>query len=63
MRYPVLFQKAIETLYAGDTVPDVVLEIGPHQTLVSPIKQVSSRWMDWWMDRSHTSTHRPCSLL
>jgi acyl transferase domain-containing protein len=40
VRYPVLFQKAIETLYAGDTVPDVVLEIGPHQTLVSPIKQV-----------------------
>lgn len=40
MRSPVLFQKAIEALYSGDTVPDVVLEIGPHQTLVSPIKQV-----------------------
>jgi len=40
VRYPVLFQKALETAFAGDTVPDVVLEIGPHQTLVSPIKQV-----------------------
>ena len=40
VRCPVLFQKALETAFAGDTVPDVVLEIGPHQTLVSPIKQV-----------------------
>ncbi len=40
MREPVLFQKAIDGIFAGDTVPDLVLEIGPHQTLVSPIKQV-----------------------
>jgi acyl transferase domain-containing protein len=55
VRYPVLFQKAVEKLYSGDTVPDVVLEIGPHQTLVSPIKQVRActgfvscgrRWRD-----------------
>ena len=40
MREPVLFHKAIDGIFAAETVPDVVLEIGPHQTLVSPIKQV-----------------------
>jgi acyl transferase domain-containing protein len=40
VREPVFFQKAIDAIFAGDSVPDVVLEIGPHQTLVSPIKQV-----------------------
>lgn len=43
VREPVLFQKAIDAIFAGDNVPDVVLEIGPHQTLVSPIKQVCVR--------------------
>ena len=43
MREPVLFHKAIDGIFAAETVPDVVLEIGPHQTLVSPIKQVRSR--------------------
>lgn len=40
VREPVLFQKAIETAFAGDSVPEVVIEIGPHKTLCSPILQV-----------------------
>lgn len=42
VREPVLFQKAIETAFAGDSVPEVVIEIGPHKTLCSPILQVPS---------------------
>ena len=42
VRRPVLFQKAIETIFSQDTCPDVVIEIGPHKTLCSPIAQVLS---------------------
>ena len=37
-----LFHRAIDGIFAAETVPDVVLEIGPHQTLVSPVRQVLS---------------------
>jgi acyl transferase domain-containing protein/NADPH:quinone reductase-like Zn-dependent oxidoreductase/thioester reductase-like protein/acyl carrier protein len=42
VRRPVLFQKAIETIFSQDTSPDIVIEIGPHKTLCSPIAQVLS---------------------
>jgi acyl transferase domain-containing protein/NADPH:quinone reductase-like Zn-dependent oxidoreductase/thioester reductase-like protein/acyl carrier protein len=42
VRRPVLFQKAIETIFSQDTCPDIVIEIGPHKTLCSPIAQVLS---------------------
>lgn len=40
VRCAVNFKKAIETIFSQDVHPDVVVEIGPHKTLVSPIMQI-----------------------
>ena len=42
VREPVLFQQAIEHIFKHDTPPELVLEIGPHRTLVSPILETVS---------------------
>lgn len=40
VRQPVLFQRAVETMFGGETAPDVVIEVGPHRTLLGPLTQV-----------------------
>ena len=42
VREPVQFQQAIEHVFTHDTPPELVVEIGPHRTLVSPIMETLS---------------------
>jgi len=42
VRQPVMFRKAIETMFSHENQPEVVLEIGPHRTLVAPVLQTLS---------------------
>lgn len=50
VRKPVLFKQAVEAAFAGEHPPDVVVEIGPHRTLISPLLQVRAT------ARPHTTT-------
>lgn len=53
VRQPVRLQSAIEFLFADDdTAPDMVIEIGPHRTLLGPIKQTLTK-----MNKAETVLH------
>lgn len=40
VRQPVLFHKAVESVWGGERAPEIMLELGPHRTLVTPFMQV-----------------------
>lgn len=40
MTSPVLFSDGVESMYKGRSGPDVLIEIGPHNTLESPIRDI-----------------------
>jgi len=43
VRQPVLFQDAIETMFSShENAPEVVLELGPHRTLVAAVRETLS---------------------
>jgi acyl transferase domain-containing protein len=43
VRQPVLFHRAVENVFSNENAPEVVVEVGPHRTLVGPLMQVR-----WW---------------